>query len=343
MLNKLVAAGATIGLGIGLMATPSLANPATARAGDTGPTAYEIYQGTLSPMNDSGTSGNVRVELSGHTATVTMNVTGAVASQPHAEHIHGTLTVENSCPTMAADVDGNGIVDTAEGVPAYGMVKQSLTTSGDTSADSALAIDRFPTADADGNYTFQRTFDVPEDIATYLGNLHVVVHGIDVNGNGVYDADAGQSSLDPSLPLEATAPAACGALNLTGINVPSPYTSASGHEGQVVRLYTSLFGRAPDAGGFAYFNGLRDKDVSLQQIVGIMGNSPEFNRRFGDKLNNASSSEWVDYVYQAVLGRLADSGGSSFWQSKLDSGTSRPWLVTYFSESPEYMRLTGTR
>jgi hypothetical protein len=41
----------------------------------------------------------------------------------------------------------------------------------------------------------------------------VVVHGIDYNGNGKYDAVLGQSELDPKLPQEATAPALCGPLD----------------------------------------------------------------------------------------------------------------------------------
>jgi hypothetical protein len=38
------------------------------------------------------------------------------------------------------------------------------------------------------------------------------VHGIDTNNNDVYDFSAGESDLDPSLPEEATVPAACGLL-----------------------------------------------------------------------------------------------------------------------------------
>jgi hypothetical protein len=41
----------------------------------------------------------------------------------------------------------------------------------------------------------------------------IVIHGVDHNGNGVYDFDgAGASELDASLPAEATDPALCGAV-----------------------------------------------------------------------------------------------------------------------------------
>jgi hypothetical protein len=45
------------------------------------------------------------------------------------------------------------------------------------------------------------------------GEAVVVLHGVDYNHNGMYDfAGAGASELDPSLPAEATDPAACGVL-----------------------------------------------------------------------------------------------------------------------------------
>jgi hypothetical protein len=96
-------------------------------------------------------------------------------------------------------------------VPSYGTIQGSLTTDGDTSPASALAVDRFPVADEDGNLSYSRTFEVSDEIVDAIDNLHVVVHGIDVNGDGGYDMGAGPSPLDPALPLEATVPALCGA------------------------------------------------------------------------------------------------------------------------------------
>ena len=48
-------------------------------------------------------------------------------------------------------------------------------------------------------------------MADRLGEFAIVQHGVDLNGNGVYDEGAaGPSDLDPSLPQEATIPATCG-------------------------------------------------------------------------------------------------------------------------------------
>lgn len=168
------------------------------------------YQADLGSLNDSGVTGTAMVTIDGDQATVTINANGLLAGSPHAQHIH--IGGEGTCPTPAADADGNGIVSTPEALPNYGPIQVSLTTEGDTSPDSALAVDRFPTAPG-GTESYNRTFTVGTDVAQKLdgGVGVIVVHGIDANDSGTYDGDA-KSTLDPSLPLEATAPAACGVL-----------------------------------------------------------------------------------------------------------------------------------
>ena len=166
--------------------------------------------------NNSEASGWTRLTaLPNGKIQVKIHVEGMAPGVPHAQHLHGITSdgafVAGSCPTIANDTDGDGFVDTLEGAPAYGGVQVSLTTSGDTSTASALAVDRFPVADADGVLTYNRTF-TPDSPAIWagLGALEVVVHGADLNGNGIYDFGAGPSSLTPNLPLEATIPAVCG-------------------------------------------------------------------------------------------------------------------------------------
>ncbi|TQN43621.1 hypothetical protein FHU33_3077 [Blastococcus colisei] len=170
------------------------------------------YQADLGTLNDSGVTGTGMVTFEGDQATVTVEANGVLAGSPHAQHFH--IGAQGVCPPASADSDGDGIISTAEGQPFYGMIGTSLTTEGDTGPDSGLAVDRFPTPDGE-SYTYERTFSVTQDAqaAFEAGTAVLVVHGIDVNGNGSYDAEAGQSSLDPSLPLEATAPAACGAFS----------------------------------------------------------------------------------------------------------------------------------
>lgn len=172
------------------------------------------YQADLGSLNDSGVTGTGMVTLSGGQATVMIEASGLLAGSPHAQHFH--IGAQGVCPTAADDASGDGIVNVAEGAPKYGMIGTSLTTQGDTGPDSGLAVDRFPTA-GDGTVTYERTFTVSEDVqgAFADGTAVLVLHGIDANGNGQYDMAAGPSELDPALPLEATAPAACGALAMS--------------------------------------------------------------------------------------------------------------------------------
>jgi hypothetical protein len=170
------------------------------------------YQADLGALNSSGVSGTGMVTLDGNQATVMIEASGLVAGAPHAQHFH--IGAEGTCPTDAADEDGDGFLSTTEGAPFYGSIGTSLTTEGDTSPDSGLAVDRFPTAEG-GSLSYERTFEVSDDVAAAFenGTAVLVVHGVDKNGNGTYDGDV-MSDLDPSLPMEATAPAACGALSM---------------------------------------------------------------------------------------------------------------------------------
>jgi hypothetical protein len=152
-----------------------------------------------------------------------VNVTGAAAALPHAQHIHFGQQARHECPTARLDTDRNFRLNTAEGVPAYGPIAVSFTTTGNTSDASGLAVDRMPVAATNGSYNYYRTgirlvASGTESAAAIRAGIAagqgvVVVHGIDHNGNGQYDmAGAGASELNPAVPAEATDPVACGVL-----------------------------------------------------------------------------------------------------------------------------------
>ena len=69
---------------------------------------------------------------------------GLTPDAPHAQHIHYGEQARNECPGLDLDTNGDGRLNTLEGVPAYGPVVVSLTTRGDTTPASLLAVDRFP-------------------------------------------------------------------------------------------------------------------------------------------------------------------------------------------------------
>ncbi|MDA8596913.1 ABC transporter C-terminal domain-containing protein [Candidatus Pacebacteria bacterium] len=108
------------------------------------------------------------------------------------------------------DPDEDGFISVAEGAPFYGGIVHSLTTEGGVGTSSALALDRFPVADDDGDYDYERTFTLSGDI-TDLTDGHIVIHGIDIDESGAYDGEK-ESSIAPGVPFEATVPAACGVI-----------------------------------------------------------------------------------------------------------------------------------
>ncbi len=183
----------------------------------------------LGQLNGSGASGTatatVRNQKIQHLA---VHAKGLTPGAPHAQHIHYGEQALNECPTLAQDSNHDGRVNTVEGVPAYGPVVVSLTTIGDTTPASFLDVTRFP-ASVNGSYDYSRadlTFTrvagtgysggggTAKQIAGAVrdGEGVLVIHGVDYNGNGIYDFGAGASELDSSLPAEATEPAACGVL-----------------------------------------------------------------------------------------------------------------------------------
>jgi len=117
---------------------------------------------------------------------------GLARQLPHAEHIHFGADARHECPSVFDDKNGDFRLSTIDGLPAYGPIRKSLTTKGDTSPASALAVDRFPTAPR--------------------GAIH---YDRSINFNSAAVARAikhGKGDLDPGLPAEATDPALCGVL-----------------------------------------------------------------------------------------------------------------------------------
>lgn len=216
--RTLCAIGAAIVLPL---AAPGLA---AAQEGD-GRNSVEIQLDSLNSSGATGTATLTPTEDGG--LQVQIDASGLVPNQPHAQHLHGGFDgTDFMCPGTGADTDGDGFVSTVEGIPAYGGIQLSLTTEGDTSADSGLALERFPTADGEGDLTYERTIDasaLPEGTVEQLANLHIVQHGIDVDDDGQYTVQSpiGESPLAQSLgltgvPAEATFPASCGMVSGAG-------------------------------------------------------------------------------------------------------------------------------
>jgi len=101
----------------------------------------------------------------------------------------------------------------------------------------------------------------------------------------------------------------------------------------VVRLYFAYFLRTPDYAGLQYWINQYKSGHTLLEISNSFAASPEFIGTYGS-LDNA---QFVNLVYQNVLGRAPDTTGFIFWTYQLDTGAvSRGQLMLNFSESAEY-------
>jgi hypothetical protein len=183
----------------------------------------------LHGSNHSGVSGSASLTATDDGGLrVVIHGRGFVPGIPHAQHIHGSTGGGHyRCPSSADDTDGDGLLTNEEASGEYGDLFFALTTRGDTSPKSGLALDRMPVADSSGHLDYERTFsaaELPKGLLTHLSEVHVVQHGIDVNDNGRYDmAGAGVSTFAANLgvdgvPEEATDPASCGVV--TGAMAP---------------------------------------------------------------------------------------------------------------------------
>ncbi len=202
----------TLVLLLAVVASLVLASVAFAQGGDQ----KKLFKADLNPLNRSGASGIAKLTLEDtRLTTTTARSHGLAPELPHAQHIHGMAQAISECPTLrAADDNDDGLLNTVEGVPFYGPIAVSLTTRGDTSPASGLAVKRFPVANEGGSLKYTRTFGIPSKVARNLGDFAIVQHGVDLNGNGKYDfRAAGKSELDPTLPQEATIPANCGVID----------------------------------------------------------------------------------------------------------------------------------
>jgi hypothetical protein len=226
-----------LGTGVALLAAISMGvAPATAHDGKgdgKGDDKTVTLEADLTELNGSGASGSATLVVRNQKIKhIEVHAEGLTPDAPHAQHIHYGEQALNECPTLALDANGDGRLNTVEGVPAYGPVVVSLNTTGDTTPGSFLDVSRFPVA-WNGSYHYSRDNIEFTDVAgtgypgadgtgtakqiadaIRAGEGVLVIHGVDYDGNGMYNFSdpEGASELDPNLPAEATDPAVCGLL-----------------------------------------------------------------------------------------------------------------------------------
>ena len=110
--------------------------------------------------------------------------------------------------------------------------------------------------------------------------------------------------------------------------------------GQAYRLYQAAFARTPDMPGVSYhMNDMESNGLVLENIANNFIASPEFKTKYGD---SPSDDEFIDLLYQNVLGRSADDDGLAFYTNHFNEGTmTRAAALIGFAESPENISLVA--
>ena len=99
----------------------------------------------------------------------------------------------------------------------------------------------------------------------------------------------------------------------------------------VSRLYRLCLRRPADVGGLNYWTG---------DLIGKTSDGAHvawgffFSREMANR--NLSHGDFVDLLYQVLLGRTADVGGQANWVAQLESGTSRYEIFKGFAHSAEF-------
>jgi hypothetical protein len=160
--------------------------------------------------------------------------------------------------------------------------------------------------DVSGNLTGNAAF-----IETlYLKYLHRVV---DVSATG--EAGGWVASLNGGAPRSAIASAIMNSPEALGIVVNG--------------LYRRFLNREPGAAETGVFVSLLQNGATLEQVMGLFLNSPEFQSRF------SSDSAFIQAIYSTVLGRTAGTSEVNLWAALLPS-IGRSGMISDVLGSMEY-------
>ena len=111
---------------------------------------------------------------------------------------------------------------------------------------------------------------------------------------------------------------------------------------QLIRLYSASLGRSPDRDGFEYWQG-QASQKSIERIADEFFWSSEMQGQMDkDKSGAVSDSEFIDHLYQNVLGREADQGGEAYWLGRLNEGTDKGQALAEFLNGTEFVSQTQT-
>lgn len=108
-------------------------------------------------------------------------------------------------------------------------------------------------------------------------------------------------------------------------------TGAGTREAQVTRLYDTVFDRAPDSAGLAFWTAFLNQGGTLDTVADLFVRSQEFQG-----LGALGDADFVGLVYRNGLERAADAPGLDFWTGGLGRGVvDRGGVALAISETAE--------
>lgn len=121
----------------------------------------------------------------------------------------------------------------------------------------------------------------------------------------------------------------------------APYVDVNSQGADIDRLYVAYFNRLPDYGGYTFWHGRLTEGWDILRASRHFSVSREYQETYGD----AEFGEFLDILYQEVLGRAPDAGGKAFWLDALanDPRVDRATIVAFFTDSIELRGMTAER
>ena len=119
-----------------------------------------------------------------------------------------------------------------------------------------------------------------------------------------------------------------------GINPGSPVAVNTGVSGFANRLYVAALGRDADQAGLDYWVG----ELTSKRSTGTSAARQFiFSQEFIN--SKVSNKEFINRLYVLFMNREADEGGFNYWNSLLNSGSSREDVFNGFSTSEEFANI----
>lgn len=94
---------------------------------------------------------------------------------------------------------------------------------------------------------------------------------------------------------------------------------------EIIEVYIASFNRAPDADGLTYWvTNMSDNGLSISEVASSFFDSQEVKDLYP---TGTSDEDFINTVYNNVLGRTADSDGLSYWLGEMQKGISKDKMI----------------